>query len=235
MTKIVPLPPAGLADVAARGIADKLGAKLGQPVVVENRPGVGGNVGTVAAARSAPDGYTLLLGYDGTLVINPHIYSNPGFDTLKDFIPTAKIGDATSILVAPPTFSTKNVTDLIALAKSKPGEVQFGTAGVGSTPHLVLEMSNRRAGVNLIYILYKGGSQAISDVVGRANSAGLHRFATAQQHVKAGAVVGLTVSGMERSPLLPEVQTFSEAGLPDLAVESWAGLLPGKHAPFDYG
>ena len=163
---VVPFSPGGIADNSARTIADKLGAKLGQPVVVENRPGAAGNIGAELVAKSLPDGYTLLLGYDGTIVVNPHIYARPGFDPLRDFAPITKLGDAGVIVVAHPSVPARDLRELIALAKAKPGSFSYGSAGTGSSAHLACEMLSQRTGTGLVHVPYKGGGQAIADAVG---------------------------------------------------------------------
>src|SRR5262247_567939 len=143
---IVPFSPGGVADSSARVLSDRLGARLGQPVVVENRPGASGNLGTAAVAAAAPDGYTLLLGFDGTMVINPHVYANLPWDTLRDFAPVTKLGDATLILVAHPSVAASSIRELISLKKP----FSYGTAGTGSTPHLAGELLAQRTGIALI-------------------------------------------------------------------------------------
>lgn len=226
---IVPFVPAGLADVSARVVADKLGARLGQPVLVENRPGASGNIGTAFVANAEPDGYTLLLGFDGTMVINPHVYRKPGFDTLRDFAPISKIGDAALILVAHPSVPAKDLKELIAQEKSQPGKFTYGTAGIGTTPNLALELLNQRAGTQFMHVPYKGGGQAIADVLGGQIPLVYTAIATAQQHVVSGKLKGLGVSSEKRSPLLPDVPTFIEGDLKDFVVTSWAGLMaPAK-------
>src|SRR4051812_15223046 len=160
---IVPFSPGGIADNSARTIADKLGAKLGQSVVVDNRPGAAGNIGAEFVAKSAPDGYTLLLGYDGTIVVNPHVYAKTGFDVLRDFAPVTKLGDAGVIVVAHPSVPAKDLRELIALAKAKPGSFSYGSAGTGSSAHLACEMLSQRTGTDLVHVPYKGGGQAIAD------------------------------------------------------------------------
>ena len=151
---IVPFAPGGIADTSSRAIGEKLGARLGQMVLIENRTGAGGNIGTEMVAKSAPDGYTLLLGFDGTLVVNPHTHSKLPFDTLRDFQPVTKLGDAALIVVAHPSVGASNLRELIAQAKAKPGSFSYGTAGAGTTPHLVGEMINLRAGTDFQHVPY---------------------------------------------------------------------------------
>jgi tripartite-type tricarboxylate transporter receptor subunit TctC len=228
---IVPFAPGGIADTSSRAIADKLGAHLGQPVLVENRAGASGNIGAEMVARSAPDGYTLLLGFDGTMVINPHVYAKLPFDTLRDFQPVTKLGDAPVIIVAHPSVPAKDLRELIALAKAKPGTLAYGTAGTGSTPHLVGEMINQRAGTDFQHVPYKGGGQAIGDVVGGQIPLVMTAIATSQQFLKAGKLKGLGLSSKARSPAVPEVPTFIESGLDGMVVNSWVGILAPAKTP----
>jgi tripartite-type tricarboxylate transporter receptor subunit TctC len=229
---IVPFSPGGVADNSARVIADKLGARLGQQVLVENRAGASGNIGTEAVAKSAPDGYTLLLGFDGTMVINPHVFPKLGFDTLRDFAPVTKLGDATLILVAHPSVPVNSLPELIDYSKKQAGGLAYGTSGTGGTPHLAGELLKQRSGANLVHVPYKGGGQAIGDVVGGQIPLVYTAIATAQQYVKAGRLKGIAVSSEKRSPALPEVQTFIEGGQPGFVVVSWTGIFaPAKTPP----
>jgi tripartite-type tricarboxylate transporter receptor subunit TctC len=227
---IVPFAPGGVADNSARVVAEPLGARLGQAVVVENRPGASGNIGTQAVAESAPDGYTLLLGFDGTMVINPHVFAKVPFDTLYDFEPVTKLGDATLILVAHPSLPAKNLNELIALARTRP--LAYGTSGTGGTPHLAGELLRQRTGARLEHVPYKGGGQAITDVVGGQIPLVFTAIATAQQYVRTGRLVGLGVPGAKRSPALPDVPTFEESGFAPFDVSSWVGIFaPAKTPP----
>ncbi len=222
---IVPFAPGGIADTSSRAIGEKLGARLGQTVLIENRTGAGGNIGTEMVAKSAPDGYTLLLGFDGTLVVNPHTHSKLPFDTLRDFQPVTKLGDAALIVVAHPTVAAGNLRELIAQAKAKPGSFSYGTAGAGTTPHLVGEMINLRAGTDFQHVPYKGGGQAIGDVVGGQIQLVLTAVATSQQFLKAGKLKGLGISSAKRVSSVPDVPTFIESGLDGMVVNSWTGIL----------
>src|SRR3954462_9262430 len=206
---VVPFSPGGVADSSARVLAERLGARLGQAIVVENRPGASGNLGTAAVAAAAPDGYTLLLGFDGTMVINPHVYSRLPWDTLRDFAPVTKLGDATLILVAHPSVQAQSIAELVALKKP----FSYGSAGTGSTPHLAGELLAQRTGIALTHVPYKGGGQALGDVVGGQIPLVFTAIATAQQFVRGGKLRGLGVSSAKRSRSLPEVPTFVESGL----------------------
>jgi tripartite-type tricarboxylate transporter receptor subunit TctC len=224
---IVPFSPGGVADSSTRVVADRLGARLGQPIVVENRPGASGNLGTAAVAAAAPDGYTLLLGFDGTMVINPHVYASLPWDTLRDFAPVTKLGDATLILVAHPSVPAKDLRQLLGL-KDK---FSYGTAGTGSTPHLAGELLAQRTGLALTHVPYKGGGQAMGDVVGGQIPLVFTAVATAQQFVKSGRLKGLGVPAAKRSPSLPDVPTFVESGLEGFVVDSWTGILAPAKTP----
>ena len=224
---IAPFAPGGVADSSARVISERLGARLGQPVVVENRPGASGNIGTAQVASAAPDGYTLLLGFDGTMVVNPHVYAKLPFDTLRDFAPVTKLGDATLILVAHPSVAAKDVRELV----SSKQQYSYGTAGTGSTPHLAGELLAQRTGVLLTHVPYKGGGQAMGDVVGGQIPLVFTAVATAQQFVRSGKLKGLGVSSAKRSGSLPEVPTFVESGLEGFVVDSWVGILAPAQTP----
>ena len=224
---VVPFSPGGVADSSARVLADRLGARLGQAIVVENRPGASGNLGTAAVAAAAPDGYTLLLGFDGTMVINPHVYPSLPWDTLRDFAPITKLGDATLILVAHPSVQAKDLRELLVLKE----KFSYGTAGTGSTPHLAGELLAQRTGIALTHVPYKGGGQAMGDVVGGQIPLVFTAVATAQQSVKSGRLKGLGVPAARRSGSLPEVPTFIESGLEGFVVDSWTGILAPAKTP----
>ena len=228
---VVPFSPGGFADSGARAVSDKLAARLGQPVLIENKVGASGNIGTEMVAKSAPDGYTLLLAYDGTMVVNPHVFAKIPFDTLRDFAPVTKLGDAPALVVAHPSVPANNMRELIALAKAKPGTLSYGTSGTGNTPHLVGEMLNLRAGIDLQHIPYKGGAQAIADVVGGQIPLSFTAVAGAQQFLKAGKLKALGVTSRQRVAALPDTPTFIESGLPNFVVNTWFGILAPANTP----
>jgi tripartite-type tricarboxylate transporter receptor subunit TctC len=182
-------------------------------------------------AQSAPDGYTLVLGFDGTVVINPHVFASLPFDPLRDFAPVTKLGDAALLLVAHPSVGVKDLRDFLALAKSKPGPWPYGTSGTGGTPHLAGELMRQRTRIDLQHIPYKGGGQAVTDVLGGQIPLVFTAIASAQQHVKAGKLVALGVPSLKRSPALPEVPTFVESGLADFEAVSWVGILAPAKTP----
>jgi tripartite-type tricarboxylate transporter receptor subunit TctC len=228
---IVPFAPGGITDNSVRAISDKLSARLGQQVVIENRPGAAGNIGTAAVAQAAPDGYTLVLGYDGTFAINPHVFPKMPFDGFRDFAPIGRLGDATLILVAHPSIHVRNLGELIALAKQKPGALSFGSAGTGTTGHVAMELLCQQLGLNIVHVPYKGGGPAMLDVVSGQIPLVSTFIAAAAQHVKQGRVVALGVSSGKRDPALPDTPTFSEGGASGYAVTSWLGLLAPAKTP----
>ncbi len=228
---VVPFAPGGVTDGSARLIAENLGKRLGQQVIVDNRPGASGNIGTSQVKTSPPDGYTLLLGFDGTMVINPHVFAKIPFDTVKDFSPVGKIGDATLILVANPDLPVKSLADLIALSKTQPGGLSFGTSGTGGTPHLAGELLKLRTGANLTHVPYKGGGPAMIDVLGGHIPLVYTAVAGAHGHVKSGKLRAIAVSSAQRTSALPDVPTFIESGVADFVVNSWVGLLAPVNTP----
>ena len=228
---IVPFTPGGVTDTGARVVADKLGARLGQSVVVDNRPGASGNIGTQMVATAAPDGYTLLLGFDGTLVINPHVYAKVPFDTLKDFVPVSKIGDAVLIIVVHPSVPAKTLSELVAYSKTNPGGVSYGSAGTGSTPHLAGELLKARTGANFVHVPYKGGGQSMTDVVGGSLPMLYTAVAGAYPFVQKGQIRPIAVSSAQRLASLPEVPTIAESGVPGFESSSWIGILAPAKTP----
>lgn len=228
---IVPFTPGGVTDTSGRLIADSLSKRLGQQVIVDNKPGASGNIGT-AMAKSAPaDGYTLVLAFDGTMVINPHVFPKLPFDTLKDFAPVGKIGDAILILVANPNTPANSLQEVIALSKSTQGGLMFGTSGTGGTPHIAGELLKTRTGAKLTHVPYKGGGQAMADVLGGSIPLVYTAVAGAHSQIKAGKLKAIAVSSAQRASSLPDVPTFAESGVPDFVVNSWVGLLAPVGTP----
>jgi tripartite-type tricarboxylate transporter receptor subunit TctC len=228
---VVPFTPGGVTDTSGRLIAEQLSKRLGQQVVVDNKPGASGNIGTQLVASAEPDGYTLLLGFDGTLVINPHVFPKIGFDTAKDFAPIGKIGDAVLILVAYPAAPIKTLKDVINLSKTQSGGLSYGTSGTGGTPHIAGELLKERTGANLVHIPYKGGGQAMTDVLGGNIPLVYTAIAGAIQHIKTGKLHPVAVSSAQRSSSLPDVPTFIESGLNDFDINSWVALLAPAKTP----
>lgn len=228
---IVPFAPGGVTDTSGRIVAEALSKRLGQQVIVENKAGASGNIGTAGVAQAAPDGYTLVLAFDGTMVINPHVFAKIPFDTLKDFAPIGKIGDATLIIVAHPSFPGKTLKDLIEISKKDPKGVSYGTSGVGGTPHIAGELLNMRTGSKLVHIPYKGGGQAMSDALGGNVPLVYTAVAGAFTHLQAGKLNAIAVSSRKRAPSLPDTPTFIESGVPDFEASSWVGILAPAKTP----
>src|SRR5688572_8113274 len=224
---IVPVPPGGIVDNATRAISDRLGARVGQQVVLDNRPGANGTIGAQAVAQSAPDGYTLLAAVDGTMVVslNPQIIAGKPIETVRDFAPVTKLGDAALLLVSHPSVPARNLTEFIKAARARPNAFSYGTSGVGSTPHLSGELLNQRAGLRLIHVPYKGGGQALIDAMGGQIPLVFTTVASAQQYVKSHKLTGLGVSSAKRSAALPDTPTFIESGVPGFDVSAWVGVF----------
>ena len=196
---IVPFTPGGVTDASARLVAEQMSKRLGQQMIVENKPGASGNIGTSQVAAAEPDGYTLVLGFDGTIVINPHVFPSIPFDPVKDFAPVGKIGDAILILVAHPSVTANNVKELIALSKTEPNGLNYGTSGLGSTPHIAGETLNIVAGSKLVHIPYKGGGQALIDVQGGSIPLVFTAVAGALPHIQNGRIKGIGVTSAARA------------------------------------
>jgi tripartite-type tricarboxylate transporter receptor subunit TctC len=228
---VVPFTPGGVTDTSGRVVAEFLSKRLGQQVIVDNKPGASGNIGTALVKGAPADGYTLVLAFDGTMVINPHVFAKVPFDTLADFTPIGKIGDAVLILVANPDAPVKTVADVIAVSKTRPGGLAYGTSGTGGTPHIAGELLKIRTGANLVHVPYKGGGQAMTDVLGGQIPLVYTAVAGAHGHVKNGKLRALAVSSAQRTSALPDVPTFVESGVPDFVVNSWVGILAPAGLP----
>lgn len=221
---IAPFSPGGATDTLARIIGQKLSERMGQPVMIDNRVGAGGNIGADLVAKSAPDGYTLLLG-GVPHAIAVTLYSRLPYDLLRDLAAVAEIATFPSVIVLHPSLPAKSVKELIALAKARPGDLNFGSAGNGSPNHLALELFKTMAKVKMTHIPYKGSGQVIGDLLaGQVQLASLG-LPVATPHVKSGKLRAIAVTGSERSPLLPGIPTVSEAGLPGFEVTSWYGVF----------
>ena len=227
---IVPFGPGGVSDIVGRAYAQALERRVGQPVVVENRPGASGNIGTALVAGSAADGYTLLFAFDGTMAINPHVYAKPGFDPIADFIAISKIGNSTQILIASPGLPVASLSELIARRVTMKG-LSFGSSGTASPGHVSGEMLRMAAGLDLTHVPYKSGAAAVTDVMGGQIPLAFTAVATAKPLIESGKLKGLAVTTGSRSSLLPAVQTFVEAGLADFVVDTWLGLMAPARTP----
>jgi tripartite-type tricarboxylate transporter receptor subunit TctC len=231
ITLVIPFAPGGSTSVVGRGVADKMSELLGEKVVVDNRPGAGGTVGTKAVAKSDPDGYTLLLGYTGTLAIGPSLYKNVGYDPRKDFAPIGLIGNAPNSLVVNPSFPAKTVAELIAYAKANPGKVNFGSAGAGTASHITGEYFARSAGITLVHIPYKGTGPAMTDLLGGHIPMAFAPIPASHANVAGGKLRALAVTSTTRSSLLPDVPTMIEAGLPGFDASLYYGLVAPAGTP----
>ncbi|MFM9886641.1 MAG: Bug family tripartite tricarboxylate transporter substrate binding protein [Burkholderiales bacterium] len=227
---IVPYAPGGVTDNSVRAIVEKLGVRLGQQVTVDNRPGAGGNLGTQLAAQAAPDGYTLLLGFDGNFCVSPHTFKSLPFDPIRDFAPVTKLGDATIILVAHPGVQANNLPELIALSKQKPGTLSFGSAGNGQTSHVVGELLNFETGLDMLHVPYKGGGPALADLIGGQIPLVMSYISGAAPYVKQGRAKAIGVASAKRDPAMPDVPTFLEMGT-KVDATSWVGILAPAKTP----
>jgi len=227
---VVPQAAGGTNDIVGRLVSQKLGEVMGGSVVVENRPGAGGNIGTQIAARAPKEGYTLLMTISSSQAINPALYKTPGFDPVKDFRPVSLIGAVPNVLLVHPSFPAKSVSELLTLAKAQPGQYQYASAGNGTLNHLLGEMLNSMAGVSLQHVPYKGVAPALNDVLGGQLPMLFASLPSSLAYIKAGKLRALAVSGATRSPVLPEVPTLAET-LPGYNGTLWIGLFAPAGVP----
>ena len=226
---VVPYVPGGSTDLLSRLLGDAASETLGQNVIVENRPGAGGMLGTTVVAKAAPDGHTLVICTVGTCAVNPTLFKNPGYDIFKDFAPVILIGGVMNVFVVNNSVPVKNIKELVALAKANPGKLTFGSGGIGNSPHMTLELLAFRTGVKINHIPYKGSGAAIIDVVGGHVDMMVENEPSIQPYVKSGRLRGVAVTGAKRSPGIPAVPTMVEQGFADFVVEPWfAFLAPAK-------
>ena len=231
ITLIVPFPAGGGVDAVARITADKLSQALGQPIVIDNRGGAGGVIGTRLAARAAPDGYTLVMAHTGTTSINPTLYANPGYDPRKDFTPIGLISSTPIVIMTHPSFGPKTIGDMIALAKQQPGKLNVGTPPMGTGGYLSAELFKAMAGVDVNIVLYKGTGPLTTDLLGNQVPLGFNVMAPAMGNLQAGTLKAMTVLGPQRSSLLPDVPTAAESGLPGFEAMLHYGLLAPAGTP----
>ena len=229
---IVPQAAGGTNDIVGRVVSQKLGEVMGASVVVENRPGAGGNIGTQLAAKANKDGYTLLMTISSSQAINPALYKNAGFDPVKDFKPVSLIGAVPNVLLVNPSFPAKSMSELISLAKAKPGQYQYASAGNGTLNHLLGEMLNSMAGIDLQHVPYKGVAPALNDVLGGQLPILFASLPSSLSHIKAGKLRAIAVSGATRSPVLPDVPTVAET-VPGYNGTLWIGLFAPNGVPQD--
>jgi tripartite-type tricarboxylate transporter receptor subunit TctC len=231
ITLVVPFPPGGSTSIVARIISDKLSEALGQQIVVDNRGGAGGTIGTRAVARTAPDGYTILLGYTGTLAIGPTLYPSAGYDPRKDFAPIGLIGHAPNSLVVHPSFAVHSVKELVAYAKANPGKVNYGSAGVGTVSHVSGVYFASAAGVSVTHIPYKGTGPALADLIGGHIPMAFAPIPATHANIAEGKLRGLAVTSAKRSSLLPDVPTIAEAGVAGFEASLYYGLVAPAGTP----
>jgi tripartite-type tricarboxylate transporter receptor subunit TctC len=229
---IVPYSAGGGVDIVARTLAQELSKRVGQPVIVENKPGAGSNIGSDAVAKAQPDGYTLLMASPAN-AINARLYAKMPYNPSRDLTPIALVGSVPSVLIAHPSVAAKTVVELVALAKQKPGALTYGTGGSGTSEHLSAEMFKSAAGVDLVHVPYKGGSAVLTDLIGGQISLMFVNQISAVPLVKSGKVRALAVASDMRSPALPEVPTFIEQGLPNFRVSVWWGVMGPANLPQD--
>jgi len=229
---IVPYPAGGATDFFARAVFPKMGEALGQQVFVENRPGAGTAIGASEVARSAPDGYTLLLGDAGTYAFNPTLYKKLSYDPVKDFAPVSLTGRFALILtVNPSTVQAKSVKEFVAIAKSRPGKIDYGAPGPGSPIHLAMEFFKQRAGITMTPIPYKGGADAMNDLIGGRIATMFLDIASGTPQIKGGKVRALAVASAKRVAALPDLPTIGESGYPGFELTNWQGLLAPARTP----
>ena len=228
---IVPFAPAGPTDLMSRAVSEKLSQRLGQPFVVDNRPGAGGNIGAEVVARSAPDGYVLMIGHVGTHAVNAALYSKIGFDPVKDFTPISLIATYPLGLFVHPSVPAKTPKELIAYARAHPGQLNFASAGNGGPTHLTGELFKSSAGIDIVHVPYKGNAAALTDLVAGRSHMMFSNLLTAMPHAKAGKLRAIGISGLKRMPVAPDLPTIAESGLPGFSSVPWYGALAPANLP----
>jgi tripartite-type tricarboxylate transporter receptor subunit TctC len=231
VTVIVPQPPGGGTDIIARIIAHQLSIQLGQPFVVENKAGAGTVVGSTAAANAVPDGYTLLTGLSANMAVNPSLFAKLSYDPIRDFTPVGMLAEFPFAVVVSNNFAVHSVQELIALAKAKPGEINFASGGNGTGQHLSTELFELEAGIRMTHVPYRGAAPAYTDIMSGQTPVFFDNIASALGQIKGGSVRALAVTGSERSPQLPGVPTVAESGVPEYVYYVWFGLWAPKATP----
>ena len=228
---IAPFPAGGLADVLARAVGDEMSKSLGQPVIVENRAGAGGNVGADFVAKAAPDGYTLMMSSAGIMTANQFLYSRMPFDAETAFVPVSVVADMPMLMVVRPDLATRTVMDMVAFARAQPGKLNFGSPGTGTTGHLGLAMFMHVAGVRVTHVPYRGAAPAIQDLLAGQIDGVVDNPPTVIAHIQAGKLRPLAVAANSRMAILPELPTFAEAGVPNYEASSWFGIVAPAGTP----
>jgi tripartite-type tricarboxylate transporter receptor subunit TctC len=228
---VVPFPPGGTTDILARDVGQRLTEALGQPVVIDNRPGAAGNIGSDIVAKAAPDGYTLLMCTVSSHAINPSLYAKLPYDHIKDFAPVILVARVPNVLEVNPGVPVYSVTDLIKLAKEKPGQINFASSGSGTSIHLSGELFKTMAGVDMVHVPYKGSAPAITDLIAGQVQVMFDNLPSSLQQIKAGRLRAIAVTSAQRSPALPDIPTIGESGLPGFEATSWFGVLAPAGTP----
>jgi tripartite-type tricarboxylate transporter receptor subunit TctC len=228
---VVPFAPGGSTDTLARSMGGKLSDLLGHQVVIDNRPGANGDIGTSIVARAVPDGYTVVLGYIANFGIGPSLYDKMPYDPVKDFAPITQVAGASNILVIHPSVPAKNLKEFIAYAKANSKKVTFASASVASVGHLTGELLNDLAGIDMVHVPYKGSGQAITDLVGGHIKVMISGMASTLPHVKSGKLRGLATTGARRTPATPDLPTIAESGFPGFEASSWFGVFAPAKTP----
>ena len=230
---LIPFPPAGITDLSGRLVAEGLRAKLGQPVVVENKPGANGVLGLRELLKAEPDGYTLMVGNLGSLVINYAIDAKASFDPLKDVVPIAGTSEYPTAMVVNNKMPVNSVKEFIAYAKERPGKLTFGSTGVGAMDYLAGELFMQKTGTSMVHVPYRGGPLALNDLIGGHLDTIIEVYPVVMEQIRSGAIKGLAVSSAKRLPTLPDVPTFEEAGVPGIVLTGWLGIYGPPKMPED--
>ena len=231
---VVPFPPGNASDVAARALSDKLSQRLGQPVIIENKAGAAGALGADFVAKAAPDGYTLMITSLSPMVISPHINKKLPYDALKDFVPVARIGYTSMIMVVPTNFPVNTVPELLAYAKNNPGKLNYASVGAGTLSMLTMEVFKKSTNSDIMHVPYKGSAQAMTDLIGGTIPLMVDGMTSSYSHVKAGKLKALAVFASKRTELAPEIPTLRETGIPslfDVTVDGWTGIFAPQGTP----
>ena len=228
---VVPFGPGGPTDVSARIVAQVVQSGLGPSVVIENRPGAGGAIGTKSVANAEPDGTTLLIGTSATLGVVPALMKNPGYDSIKSFAPVAKVADSTLVLVVPATFPANSVQEFVAYAKANPGRLSFASAGVGNQTQLLAELFKSKAGLDIVHVPYKSGAEMVTAILGEQVQMAFPDVSILIPLIREGKLKALAVTSASRHPQLPDVPTMIESGIPDYIMTFWSGVVAPAGTP----
>ena len=231
ITLVVPFAPGGTTDILGRIVGEGMSKRLGQPVVIDNRGGAGGNIGAAAVAKSEPDGYTLLLGYNGTNAINPSLYKSLAWDPIQSFDPISMVARVNNVVVVNPALEVRSLPELVAYARANPGKLNYGSAGPGSIFHLAGAMFSSMTGIEMVHVPYKGAAPALTDLMGGRIEVMFSTIPTALSFIEADKLRAIAVTGEQRSPLFPDLPTAREAGYPDMVLDSWFAVFAPAGTP----